>query len=137
MIKNAVFMSIKQIHIDRIVHRIKNHEFRTKKPKNKFEYIIVYVPTPLKELKYILKVKEPITTPNKILIDGYGNQKFNEESKEKYAYPIDNVYEIKQPIKLDELREKFNFTAPQSFAYGEKYQSLLKYIKDVGVNKIY
>lgn len=137
MIKNAVFMSIKQIHIDRIVHRIKNHEFRTKKPKNKFEYIIVYVPTPLKELKYILKVKEPITTLNKILIDGYGNQKFNEESKEKYAYPIDNVYEIKQPIELDELREKFNFTAPQSFAYGEKYQSLLKHIKDVGVNKIY
>ena len=85
----------------------------------------------------ILKVKEPITTPNKILIDGYGNQKFNEESKEKYAYPIDNVYEIKQPIKLDELREKFNFTAPQSFAYGEKYQSLLKHIRDVGVNKIY
>lgn len=137
MIKNAVFMSIKQIHIDRIVHRIKNHEFRTKKPKNKFEYIIVYVPTPLKELKYILKVKEPITTPNKILIDGYGNQKFNEESKEKYAYPIDNVYEIKQPIKLDELREKFNFTAPQSFAYGEKYQELLEYIDNVGITKLY
>ena len=137
MTKNTVFMSIKQIYIDRIVHRIKNHEFRTKKPKNKFEYIIVYVPTLLKELKYILKVKEPIATPNKILIEGYGNQKFNEESQEKYAYPIDNVYEIKQPIKLDELRKKFNFTAPQSFAYGEKYQNLLKYIKDIGVNKIY
>lgn len=134
---NAVFMSIKQIHINRILQKVKNHEFRTKKPKNKFNYIIVYVPTPLKELKYILKVKEPIVTPNNILIDGYGNIEFNEECKEKYAYPIENVYEIKQPIGLIELREKFNFTAPQSFAYGEKYNSLLKYIEEIGVKKLY
>lgn len=134
---NSVFMSIKEIHINRILQRIKNHEFRTKKPKNKVEYIIVYVPTPLKELKYILKVKEPIASPNKILIDGFGNQKFNEENKEKYAYPIENVFEINKPIKLDELRSKFNFTAPQSFAYGEKYKKLLDYIEEVGISKLY
>lgn len=134
---NSVFMSIKEIHINRILNKTKNHEFRTKKPNNKFEYIIVYVPTPLKKIKYILRVKEPIATPNKILIDGYGNQRFNEENKEKYAYPIENVYEIKQPIGLVELREKFNFTAPQSFAYGEKYKSLLDYIEKIGVKKLY
>lgn len=134
---NAVFMSIKQIHTNRILQKLKNHEFRTKKPKNKFDYIIVYVPTPLKEIKYILKVKEPIRTPDKILVDGYGNVEFNNECKEKYAYPIENVYEIKQPIGLTELREKFNFTAPQSFAYGEKYNSLLKYIEEIGAQKIY
>ena len=54
--KNAVFMSIKEIHINRILSKIKNHEFRTKKPKNDFDYIIVYVPTPIKELKYVLRV---------------------------------------------------------------------------------
>jgi predicted transcriptional regulator len=134
---NSVFMSIKEIHINRILNKTKNHEFRTKKPNNKFEYIIVYVPTPLKKIKYILRVKEPIATPNKILIDGYGNQRFNEENKEKYAYPIENVYEIKQPIGLVDLREKFNFTAPQSFAYGEKYKSLLDYIEKIGVKKLY
>jgi predicted transcriptional regulator len=134
---NSVFMSIKEIHINRILNKTKNHEFRTKKPNNKFEYIIVYVPTPLKEIKYILRVKEPIATPNKILIDGCGNQTFNEENKEKYAYPIENVYEIKQPIGLVDLREKFNFTAPQSFAYGEKYKSLLDYIEKIGVKKLY
>lgn len=62
---------------------------------------------------------------------------FNNECKEKYAYPIENVYEIKQPIGLTELKEKFNFTAPQSFAYGEKYDSLLKYIEEIGVQKLY
>lgn len=135
--RNAVFMSIKQIHINRILTKVKNHEFRTKRPKDKFEYIIVYVPAPLKEIKYILKIKEPIVTPNKILIDGYGNKEFNEENKGKYAYPIENIYEIKQPIGLDELRKKFNFTAPQSFTYGEKHKNLLEYIEKIGVKKLY
>ena len=50
---NEVFMSIKEIHMNRILSKIKNHEFRTKKPKKDFNYIIVYVPTPIKELKYV------------------------------------------------------------------------------------
>jgi len=137
MMKNSVYMSIKEIHINRILQKIKNHEFRTKIPKKNVEYIIVYIPTPLKELRYILKVKEPIARPNNILIDGFGNKEFNKEKKEKYAYPIENVFEINKPIKLDELKHKFNFTAPQSFSYGEKYMKLLDYIKEVGITKIY
>ena len=80
---SAVFMSIKKIHMKRILNKIKNHEFRTKKPKKEFDYIIVYVPTPIKELKYILKVKQPVASPNKISIDGYGNKEFNNASTEK------------------------------------------------------
>ena len=79
--KSAVFMSIKEIHINRILSKIKNHEFRTKKPKNDFDYIIVYVATPIKELKYILRVKQPVASPNKISIDGYGNKEFNDTKK--------------------------------------------------------
>ena len=134
---SAVFMSIKEIHINRILSKIKNHEFRTKKPKKDFDYIIVYVPTPIKELKYILKVKQPVASPNKIIIDGYGNKEFNNTKKEKYAYPIESVYKINKPIKLDILKQKFNFTAPQSFAYGKKYQELLEYIYKVGITKLY
>ena len=125
---SAVFMSIKEIHINRILSKIKNHEFRTKKPN--FDYIIVYVPTPIKELKYVLKVKQPVVTPNKINIDGYGNKEFNNTNKEKYAYPIESVYEINKPIKLDILKQKYNFTAPQ-------YQELLEYIDKVGITKLY
>ena len=75
--KTAVFMSIKEIHINRILEKTKNHEFRTKKPKKDFDYIIVYVPAPIKELKYILKVKQPVVRPNNIIVDGYGNKEFN------------------------------------------------------------
>lgn len=134
---SAVFMSIKEIHMNRILSKIKNHEFRTKKPKKDFDYIIVYVPTPIKELKYVLKVEQPVDTPNKISIDGYGNKEFNNASTEKYAYPIESVYEINKPIKIDILKQEFNFTAPQSFAYGEKYQKLLEYIDKVGITKLY
>ena len=135
--RSAVFMSIKEIHINRILGKIKNHEFRTKKPKQKIKYIAVYVPSPLKELKYILKVKQPIASPNKIIIEGYGNKEFNNTKKEKYAYPIESVYKINKPITLDILKQKFNFTAPQSFAYGEKYQELLEYIDEIGIIKLY
>lgn len=135
--KTAVFMSIKEIHINRILEKTKNHEFRTKKPKKDFDYIIVYVPAPIKELKYILKVKQPVVRPNNIIVDGYGNKEFNNTEKEKYAYPIESVYKIKKSIKLDILKQEFNFTAPQSFAYGEKYQKLLEYIDKVGTTKLY
>ena len=135
--RSAVFMIIKEIHINRILGKIKNHEFRTKKPKKDFDYIIVYVPIPVKELKYILKVKQPIASPNKIIIEGYGNKEFNNTKKEKYAYPIESVYKINKPITLDILKQKFNFTAPQSFAYGEKYQELLEYIDEIGIIKLY
>ena len=73
----------------------------------------------------------------KISIDGYGNKEFNNASTEKYAYPIESVYEINKPIKLDILKQEFNFTAPQSFTYGEKYQKLLEYIDKVGTTKLY
>ena len=135
--RSAVFMSIKEIHINKILGKIKNHEFRTKKPKKDFDYIIVYVPIPVKELKYILKVKQPIASPNKIIIEGYGNKEFNNTKKEKYAYPIESVYKINKPITLDILKQKFNFTAPQTFAYGEKYQELLEYIDEIGIIKLY
>ena len=135
--RSAVFMSIKEIHINRILGKMKNHEFRTKKPKKDFDYIIVYVPIPVKELKYILKVKQPIASPNKIIIEGYGNKEFNNTKNEKYAYPIESVYKINKPITLDILKQKFNFTAPQSFAYGEKYQELLEYIDEIGIIKLY
>lgn len=128
--KNVVFMSIKEIHINRILSKIKNHEFRTKKPKKDIDYIVVYVPMPIKELKYVLKVKQAISRPNNIFENGYGN-------KEKYAYPIESVYKINKPIELDKLKQKFKFTAPQSFAYGEKYQELLEYIDKVGITKLY
>ncbi len=135
--ENIVFMSIKEQHINRILKKSKNHEFRTRIPKEKVDYILVYVPTPIKKLKYLLKVKDIISIPDKIEIDGYGNDKFNSEKGSKYAYPIESVYKINKTIRLEELKERYNFTAPQSFAYGNKYKELVLDIKKIGFTKIY
>ena len=135
--ENIVFMSIKEQHIERILKKSKNHEFRNRIPKENVNYIIVYVPTPIKEIKYVLKVKNIISRPDKIEIDGYGNEKFNIDKGTKYAYPIESVYKINEPISLKKLKDKFNFTAPQSFAYGKKYNELVSYIHQVGVTQIY
>ena len=134
---NLVFMSIKEQHIEKILNQSKNHEFRTRIPNKKVDYIIVYVPTPIKEMKYVLKVKNPIRTPNKIKIDGIGNKEFNAEKKTKYAYPIESVYTINEVLNLKELKDRFNFTAPQSFAYGDKYINIVKYIEKIGITKLY
>ena len=82
--KNIIFMSIKEQHIERVLNKTKNNEFRTRIPNKKVDYIFVYIPMPVKELKYILKVKKPIRTPNKIKIEGIGNDTFNKETEEKY-----------------------------------------------------
>ncbi len=135
--ENIVFMSIKEQYVKRILNKSKNHEFRTRIPKEKVDYIWVYVPTPIKELKYILKVKEPISTPNKIMVDGFGNDEFNVETGTKYAFPIENMYEINESISLNELIKKFKFTAPQSFAYGRKYKKLIMNVEKIGMKQIF
>lgn len=135
--ENIIFMSIKEQHMNRILNKTKNYEFRTRIPNKNVDYIFVYIPVPIKELKYVLKVDRPIKTPNKITTDGIGNKDFNETTREKYAYPIKNVYRINNPMKLDYLRKKFSFTAPQSFAYGEKYKKLIEYIEKSGTTKLY
>lgn len=135
--ENTVFMSIKEIHMNRILNKTKNHEFRNIIPKNKVEYIIVYIPTPIKEIKYILQVDKQVCVPNIISTNGIGNEEFNLGIKSRYAYPIKHVFELNQGIRLEELKSKYKFTAPQSFAYGEKYTELLKYIEETESKKIY
>lgn len=134
---NAVFMSIKDVHINNIISKKKNHEFRTIKPKGKVDYIIVYIPTPIKELKYILHVDKAIETPIKITSDGIGNEKFNTSKSFKLAYPIKHLYKLKEKITLEDLKKTYNFSAPQSFAYGKKYTDLLNSIQKIGYIKLY
>lgn len=134
---NVVFMSIKQEHIERIVKQTKNHEFRNKIPKNSFKYIIVYVPVPVKQIKYILEISTPINKIQKINEDGIGNKKFNNGNGTEYAYPINHCYELNKFLELKQLEKDYNFTAPQSFAYGKKYNKLVTYIKKNGCKKLY
>lgn len=134
---NIAYMSIKEIHMNRILNRTKNHEFRNYIPKKKIAKIFVYVPTPVKQLKYILEVDSQVKVPQKIDENGIGNKEFNLGIKCKFAYPIKHVYEIVNPINLEELKTKFGFTAPQAFAYASKYEKLTELINAAKYKIIY
>ncbi len=134
---SIAYMSIKVIHMNKIIDKTKNYEFRNYIPKNRINKIFVYVPTPIKILKYIMDVNEPIKYPKKIDENGIGNKEFNLGNKTKYAYPIEHVYELKEPLTLEELKKNYSFTAPQSFAYGTKYNELTVRINSIKTNKIF
>lgn len=134
--KKSIYISIKPKYIKLIESKLKNYEFRNYIPKNVFNTIFVYESSPTCELKYVFEISDIIAYPNKINEDGYGNIEFNNGTTSKYAYKIESVYILKKPIGLEELRQKYNFTAPQRFAYDSRYEKLTKYLLNASVKKI-
>lgn len=134
---NIAYMSIKEIHMNKILNKTKTYEFRNYIPKNMINKIYVYVPTPVKQLKYILEVNSPVKYPIKINECGIGNKEFNLGNKSKYAYPIKHVHELQEPITLKELKDKFGFTAPQAFTYGSKHIDLINKVNSTDIKQLY
>jgi len=126
---NEIFISLKPEFADLIQSRKKNHEFRTYLPKQTPSRIWIYIKRPIGELKYIADVNPYIEYPKKIEIQGIGNKEFNSGfKKSKIAFPIIHLYEINTPLHINELRNKFNFTAPQKYTYTNKYLALVDFI---------
>lgn len=123
MIK-AIYISINPNAINKIIKQGKNHEFRNYIPKQPFDTLFVYVTAPISTLKYIININSVIKFPNNISYIGDGNYEFNNGDKSKFAYEIYSVHELNKPIKLTELKNKYNFTPPQSFAYDKMYDKL-------------
>ena len=118
--KNGIYISIRPEHTNRIENLIKNYEFRNYIPRKKIDYLIVYETFPTCKIKDIIEIDDIVEYPNKIDENGYGNKDFNEGLKKvKYAYHIKHLKKLSKPILLKKLREKYNFTPPQSYAYFE------------------
>ncbi len=135
--KRAIYIGIKPQYTKRIVTSEKNYEFRNYYPKQEIDTLYVYESSPTSSLKYIIKLGDIIEYPNKIKEDGYGNVEFNNGLYNyKYAYQIKEVFLLEKPITLKELREKYNFTAPQGYAYDNKYPELTKLLQTASIKKI-
>lgn len=130
-------MSIKPVHVERIKSGVKNHEFRKYVPNRGVDRLWIYTSSPVCALEYVADIDKIVAYPDKIAEDGYGNVEFNMGQKEAlYAYHIKSLCRLKKPIHLGKLREKYKFTAPQSFLYLDSNVKLKKYLEKVGVEKV-
>ena len=130
MEEKAIYISIKPQYTRLIESSRKDHEFRKYIPKRFINTLYVYESSPTSALKYVIKLSDIIQSPNQISDSGYGNNEFNQGIKEaKFAYKINKVYKLEHPIPLVELKEKFGFSPPQSYAYDDRYPELTEYIK--------
>ena len=129
--KKGIFISIKPEFTKKIEIGEKNYECRKYVPKEEFNKLYVYETVPTCSLKYVLTIDKIIEYPNKISEKGYGNDDFNNGlKKSKFAYHILKVEKLDNPISLKNLKNKFGFTAPQSYAYDTRYPNLVKYIDE-------
>jgi len=130
--ENEVLFSLKPKFASLIENKVKNHEFRKYIPKNPIKKIFFYVTAPVYKLIYIAYIDQILMYPDKISNEGYGNKKFyNGLKKSKYAYTLIHLYKLKNPLTFEQLRNKYNFTALQSFAYKNKYLKLYRDITNV------
>lgn len=133
----GIYISIKPVHLNRIVTGKKNYEFRNYYPKEHIDVLYVYESSTTCKLKYIIELGEIIKYPNKITKEGYGNEDFNKGLKNsKYAYEIKHLYELERFIPLKELKEKYGFNPPQSYAYDVRYERLTEDINKMNVRRL-
>lgn len=127
-----VVMSIKPVHLKRIVTGVKNYEFRKYIPKKGVNRLWIYTSSPECRLEYMAVIDKIVTYPDKITEEGLGNAEFNNGGKKAiHAYHISKLYKLKEPLTLDELKKEYSFTAPQSFMYLESNEKLKKYLEMV------
>lgn len=127
----GIFISIKPPYCNLIKSQEKVNEFRSKIPKLPVNYFWIYESAPTSALKYYAKVGTPVHFPDKVKVIGFGDEPFNEGNlKYTYAYPILKLFELSEVIPLHTLKEKYQFSPPQGFAYCSRYPKLDAYLKN-------
>jgi len=114
-----IMVSLHPEHIAKITDRSKNHEFRAWKIPPQVSRIWIYITKPESQLKYMCIFGEP-KTPGEIQDEkGIGNVEFNRGMKAaKFAYEILEVYELNNPVSLEEMKTKgWVNGAPQKYTY--------------------
>jgi hypothetical protein len=118
--KADILISIKPIHMQKIVSRLKTHEFRKYLVPISVKRMWFYTSAPVQCLQYIAIVgngKEPGQID--AVDTGLGNAEFNAGGKESnYGYEILHLYELDIPLSLKSLKERgFVKGAPQKYQW--------------------
>ncbi|KAI0899169.1 hypothetical protein F4806DRAFT_456887 [Annulohypoxylon nitens] len=111
-----IMVSLHPEPLANILDRTKDHEFRVWKIPPDVSRIWIYSTRPYSELKYMC-ILGPPKLPGQIEDEkGIGNAEFNQGKQAKFAYEILQVYELNNPVSLDEMKKKgWIAAAPQKF----------------------
>lgn len=132
-----VVMSIKPVHLKRIVAGVKNYEFRKYIPTKGVDRLWIYTSSPVCKLEYLAVIDRIVSYPDKITEEGIGNAEFNNGEKEAiHAYHIGELYKLKAPLTLAKLKEDYHFTAPQSFIYLGSNEKLNECLQSAEMEKV-
>ncbi|TGO14155.1 hypothetical protein BTUL_0057g00210 [Botrytis tulipae] len=112
-----VFVSIYPTHVENIISREKNHEFRSYSFPATVSRIWIYQIRPLSTLTHMAVIGPPKAPGEITNIDGLGNSEFNKgEKRSKFAYEILELYALANPMTLEELKSRQWFkAAPQKY----------------------
>lgn len=127
-----IVISVKSEHMNKIVSRLKTHEFRKyliPKPTRRVWY---YVMAPIQQLQYIAVISGGKNPGGIDEVDrGLGNEEFNTNQMEaKYAHEILHLYELREPLSFYELKEfEFLRAPPPSAKWQWAKSEMLEHIK--------
>ena len=118
-LRSDIMVSLHPEHLSKIVDGTKNHEFRVWKIPAEVSRVWLYATKPVSELRYMC-VFGPPKAPGEVEDEqGAGNRAFNHgKTVNKYAYEVLQVYELNDPVSLQEmLRKGWVKGAPQKYNY--------------------
>ncbi|QPC76790.1 hypothetical protein HYE68_007542 [Fusarium pseudograminearum] len=119
-----VLLSIKPHHLTNIISREKNHEYRKYRLKDGVSRLWLYetgTDGGSSSITHIAIIPpttrhEPGSVPTEP--PGNGNEDFNAGRKEsKYGYPILELYELVNPVTLNEMKTRWGMGPPQGRQY--------------------
>ncbi|APA15481.1 hypothetical protein sscle_15g102510 [Sclerotinia sclerotiorum 1980 UF-70] len=113
-----IFISIYPTHVEDIISRKKNHEFRSYNFPSTVSRIWIYQTRPVSTLTHMAVVSAPKSPGEITNHDGLGNAEFNKgDKRSKVAYEILELYALANPMTFEELKSRQWFkAAPQKYA---------------------
>jgi hypothetical protein len=111
--RTDIVMSIKPEHINNIVSRVKNHEYRNYLLPSTVGCIWLYTSAPAQEIRYVAAIG-PGKRPGEVEEDGgLGNEDFNAgRNALKFGYKILELRELQQPLSLSILKSSGYLKGP-------------------------